>query len=69
MGDNDKEGPMGKTSKAVIIKRYLESGEEAKKVTMSEMKNFKVACSEEEWKEYAKGAAEALGIPMEEVDL
>lgn len=58
-----------KKGKASVIKQYLESGDNAKKVTMSEMMQFKKACSIEEWKQYAIDSANILGIPLKSIDL
>ena len=60
---------MAKAGKAAIIKKFLESGETAVKVTMGEMLQFKKVCSIEEWKQFASDSAAALGIPPEDVDL
>lgn len=65
----NKENKMPKQGKASIIKKFLESGDTAKKVTMGEMMEFKKASTNEEWTQYAKDSAVALGIPLEDVDL
>lgn len=61
--------PDTKIGKASVIKQYIESGETGRKVPMSEMVEFKKACTTDEWVQYAKDSATALGIPLETVDL
>ena len=49
------------TTKAKAIKEYFESGDTGRRVEMSEMMEFKRACTSEEWLQFARDAAGLVG--------
>ena len=53
---------MEKVTRLVAIKRFIEL--DAKPTTMQELKDFKAACTDEEFNLYARQAAGVLGIEI-----
>lgn len=53
-------------SPTVAIKTFIEKHPLAKPCTVNELKEFKTACTAEEWIQFGTDAAKALGVELDE---
>jgi hypothetical protein len=63
---NKEDGMAEKVKSLVAIKRYIESGEEARKLTIAELKEFFASLKPGEKIELARQAARELGVELDE---
>ena len=57
---------MASTSATMAIKKFFEAEPNGSKLGMTELKDFKAVCTDEEWQKFSQDAADFLGLTLTE---